>query len=178
MQESGGTLVISLDFELMWGMFDVVSKSNYEANLKGVYTVIPKILEMFSDHEVAATWATVGMLMYKDKNDLLRSMPKEDNLPSYLRSELSAYNHLKNNPTIEEKDTSYFAHTLVQKICSTKDHTYRSSQLSCPPRSGAIRMGRRPCFISAGSQRPSRQRRVRCVSFFMSRVRIEKIWIT
>ena len=57
-----GTLVISLDFELIWGIFDhadIVNKKDYFDN---TLKVIPKILDCFEKNGVKATWATVGML--------------------------------------------------------------------------------------------------------------------
>src|SRR6185437_8811781 len=40
-------LVISLDFELMWGVRDHVSIAQYGANVRGVRNAVPRILDLF-----------------------------------------------------------------------------------------------------------------------------------
>jgi hypothetical protein len=58
-----GALVISLDFELAWGMLGMQSPhGRYRPHLEGVWDVVPGTLELFERHGVHATWATVGML--------------------------------------------------------------------------------------------------------------------
>ena len=54
------TLIISLDFELFWGMQDVVSLEAYKDNILGVRKAIPMMLEMFRNKGIHATWAAVG----------------------------------------------------------------------------------------------------------------------
>ena len=46
-----GKFVISLDFELMWGVRDVKTIANYGNNVAGVHQVIPGLLKMFSEFE-------------------------------------------------------------------------------------------------------------------------------
>ncbi len=57
-----GTLVISLDFELNWGVHDVFTQEQYGENILGAREAIPKILDLFMEYDIHATWATVGML--------------------------------------------------------------------------------------------------------------------
>jgi hypothetical protein len=64
-----GTLVISLDLELYWGMRDVISIDDYQKHLVGVRQAIPAILELFEKYKIHATWATVGFLYYADMID-------------------------------------------------------------------------------------------------------------
>ena len=59
-------LVISLDFELFWGVTDSKTIENYGANVEGVWQSVPGILKLFKEYGIHATWATVGMLMCKD----------------------------------------------------------------------------------------------------------------
>jgi hypothetical protein len=42
-----GIFVISLDFELHWGVWDVTTKEKYGANILGVKEVIPRLLDLF-----------------------------------------------------------------------------------------------------------------------------------
>jgi peptidoglycan/xylan/chitin deacetylase (PgdA/CDA1 family) len=58
----GGRIVVSLDFELRWGVYDVLGDdpSRYRRHLEGVREVVPRLLERFERLGVPATWATVG----------------------------------------------------------------------------------------------------------------------
>ena len=60
----GPSVVISLDFELRWGVLDRVRDdfSAYRANLEGVPEAVERMLDLFDEHEVRATWAIVGGL--------------------------------------------------------------------------------------------------------------------
>jgi peptidoglycan/xylan/chitin deacetylase (PgdA/CDA1 family) len=58
--------VISLDFELFWGVSHSRSIDNYRPNIEGVWRAVPAMLALFKQYGVHATWATVGMLMCKD----------------------------------------------------------------------------------------------------------------
>lgn len=66
-----GSLVISLDFELHWGAaekWDLANKSDYfDVTRKS----IPKVLSLFEKFDVHATWATVGFLFGKNREQLL-----------------------------------------------------------------------------------------------------------
>ena len=61
-----GALVISLDFELHWGVRDKRPVDGpYRENLLGAREAIPQMLDLFEEFGVAATWATVGFLFRK-----------------------------------------------------------------------------------------------------------------
>ena len=76
----GGALVISLDFELHWGVRDSRTLDSYRANLLGVRQAIPAMLELFAARGIHATWATVGILFCRNKKEL------EDTLPTVLEN--------------------------------------------------------------------------------------------
>ncbi|HUD18083.1 MAG TPA: hypothetical protein VMQ59_12505, partial [Acidimicrobiales bacterium] len=58
-----GALVISLDFELHWGMRDHVDRqSPTYADLAGSRRVVEDLAAVFADRGIRATWATVGFL--------------------------------------------------------------------------------------------------------------------
>jgi Kef-type K+ transport system membrane component KefB len=57
-----GTFVISLDFELLWGVRDKRTVTDYGANIRGVRDVVPALLDLFAERDIACTWATVGLL--------------------------------------------------------------------------------------------------------------------
>ena len=58
-----GTLIISLDFELHWGVFQSVNESSpYMQNLLNTPEAISGMLEIFEKRNISATWAIVGLL--------------------------------------------------------------------------------------------------------------------
>ena len=61
-------LVISLDFELHWGVFDAFG-DKYNDNILGARKAIPEILALFKKYNINATWAIVGLLFNESKND-------------------------------------------------------------------------------------------------------------
>ena len=95
MNKNYGTFVISLDFELFWGVIDNKDIAQYQDNLAGVHSAVLKILETFEKYKIHATWATVGFLFFNSKEELVCSFP--DKKPSYIDSSLSPYNFLKLN---------------------------------------------------------------------------------
>lgn len=90
-----GSLVISLDFELLWGVFDLVNPEEKNRYFSNTREIIPEILELFKEYEVHATWATVGMLFNEDWEEWEQNQPFS--LPSYHYSKLSAYEFVKEN---------------------------------------------------------------------------------
>src|SRR5690242_8377651 len=85
-----GALVISLDFELHWGVRDWCGpRSPYRANLLGAREAIPRMLDLFAEYDVAATWATVGFL-FAESGDELKAMSPV-NRPAYRSAKLSPY---------------------------------------------------------------------------------------
>ena len=65
---SKSSFVISLDFELFWGVIKSRSINNYQSNVSNVSDVIPSILNVFHEYEIRATWATVGAILCEDFN--------------------------------------------------------------------------------------------------------------
>ena len=66
----------SLDFELFWGVWDVTSKEKYGANILGVKEVIPRLVNLFSQYNFNVTFATVGFLFCKNRDELLQFLPQ------------------------------------------------------------------------------------------------------
>jgi hypothetical protein len=124
-----GAFVISLDFELMWGVFDKRTIQSYGNNIKGVHKAIPQVLELLSKYNINATWATVGFIFNKDKSSLFENLPVIQ--PQYCNEKFSSYKYMKST-TIgnnETDDPYHFAFTLLEKIKSTPGqeictHTY------------------------------------------------------
>lgn len=125
-----GALVISLDFELLWGVRDhCPSDSPYRANLLGSRRAIPLLLDLFEEFKVAATWATVGALFAESRDELLRFAPAHH--PSYRNGNLGSYSEEIGHS--EEDDPLHFAPSLIDQIrrrplqeigCHTFSHYY------------------------------------------------------
>ncbi|UII24848.1 polysaccharide deacetylase family protein [Fulvivirga maritima] len=117
----GGTLVISLDFELHWGGSEKWtlndSKKQYFENTR---KCIPTLLTLFESSGISVTWATVGFLFFKEKKELLANLPEVE--PTYNDSSISAYNYLKNNwvGDTEEEDPFHFAHSLLDLVKASR----------------------------------------------------------
>ena len=110
---NSGKFVISLDFELFWGMRDHLSLENYGKHILGVWDILPKMIEAFEAHQVRATFATVGFLFAADKKELLAFCPK--NKPEYASPSLSLYNaHFDVIGENEESDRYHFAPSLIK----------------------------------------------------------------
>jgi peptidoglycan/xylan/chitin deacetylase (PgdA/CDA1 family) len=71
-----GALVISLDFELHWGVrHSRAAHGPYRAALLGAREAVPRILSLFEEHGVAATWATVGLLFARTRAEAAALAP-------------------------------------------------------------------------------------------------------
>ena len=115
MDASNGRFVISLDLELLWGVRDVSSIETYGDHLRGVHTVIPKLLALFRKHHIKATFATVGLLFFSTKKELLDNLPEKK--PAYSRPDLSPYTtELELLGESSETDPYHFAPNLVELI--------------------------------------------------------------
>jgi len=68
----GGTLLVSLDFELFWGMLDVCSLDAYQENVLGGRKAIPRLLELFEKYGIHVTWATVGLPLHSSLYSFLK----------------------------------------------------------------------------------------------------------
>lgn len=116
-----GNFVISLDFELMWGVRDVVTIQQYGKNIAGVHTVIPKLLDIFKTNKINATFATVGFLFFETKSALLAAIPQS--LPSYKGSNLSPYNgYLDTIGDNHLNDPYHYAPLLIKAIQQYPQH--------------------------------------------------------
>ncbi len=87
-----GVMCVSLDFELYWGMSDVVTPDAFRENIKTTKEqVIPGILRCFERHGIHATWAAVGGIMAHDTAEYFKYAPSEDMRPTYSDMSVSSY---------------------------------------------------------------------------------------
>lgn len=112
-KSTNGFLVISLDFELIWGVFDNVEPNQKHEYFQNTKNIIPEILSLFKKYEIHATWATVGMLYHKNWEEWEVNKPAQQ--PEYINAELSAYNFVNKTDPNDIKEMC-FAPELIQEI--------------------------------------------------------------
>jgi hypothetical protein len=116
--------VISLDFELFWGVSDSRTVAAYGPNVLGEWQAIPRLLALFRRYGLRVTWATVGMIMCRDYRHWREVRPA--NLPGYVRGGISPYSM---DGLVREHPRMFFARPLVEQILETNGqelatHTY------------------------------------------------------
>lgn len=117
--------VISLDFELHWGVFDTYGE-NYHENILGAREAIPKILALFEKYDINATWATVGLLFNESDKDYRKYKPAAS--PSYEDESLNAFDIVIGKS--EDEDRLHFGHSLIQLILDTPNQELASHSYS------------------------------------------------
>jgi peptidoglycan/xylan/chitin deacetylase (PgdA/CDA1 family) len=115
-QMQTGVFVVSLDFELLWGVRDHQTIEDYGQSILGARTAIPVILELFKQYDIHATWATVGFLFFDKKSDLLSGCPQLK--PAYRKAELSPYHAVQHVGESETVDPYHFGKSLIELIKS------------------------------------------------------------
>jgi peptidoglycan/xylan/chitin deacetylase (PgdA/CDA1 family) len=108
-----GALVISLDFELHWGVRDKCPVDGpYRENLLGARTAIPRMLDLFEEFQIAATWATVGFLFAESRREREQFSPGIR--PNYADPQLDAYAEVTGDD--EVSDPLHYAGSLIRQI--------------------------------------------------------------
>jgi peptidoglycan/xylan/chitin deacetylase (PgdA/CDA1 family) len=111
-----GLFVISLDFELLWGVRDKRTIETYGSNIRSVRQVIPSLLNLFERYNINATFATVGFLFAQNKEQLLSFVPNEK--PKYCVPKYSPYEsgYLSLVGNSELHDIYHYAASLIKMI--------------------------------------------------------------
>lgn len=114
MNPKPGTLIVSLDFELLWGIRDFAGEKKAKSILL-TRQVVPRLLELFQKYDVHVTWATVGFLFFASRSELLAALPKQK--PNYIQRSLSPYENLTNElGENEQVDPLHYAPSLIHQI--------------------------------------------------------------
>lgn len=112
-----GVFTVSLDFELYWGVRDVLTIEQYRTHLLGVRAVVPNLLRIFAEYGIHATWATVGLLSFETRAALIAGAPACR--PHYADPRLSPYESLGEVGADENADPYHFAPSLLRLIAAT-----------------------------------------------------------
>lgn len=107
-----GALVISLDFELHWGVRERPLDGPYRANLLGEAASVRETLALFREFGVSATWAAVGFLLARSRDELRRFSPAVR--PRYRNPVLDPYGQAVGEG--EHDDPFHYAPTLIREI--------------------------------------------------------------
>jgi len=117
--ETKGLFVISLDFELFWGIRDKFSFEEYGANVLGVWEVIPRMLKLFEKYDVHASFATVGAMFSENYEELNQFLPEIK--PNYSDSKLSPYKgYMEDSKNHDPR--YYFGKKLIELIKNDSRH--------------------------------------------------------
>lgn len=108
-------VVLSLDFELRWGVHDVygLDIDAYRANLEAEQEVIPALLKLLVTHGIRATWAAVGAIGCESWDDYFNRAPQA---PKYNNRKFAI------NPRYADMDPEgvlHFAPELMRTILET-----------------------------------------------------------
>jgi peptidoglycan/xylan/chitin deacetylase (PgdA/CDA1 family) len=110
-----GALVISLDFELHWGIRDHVARDDaLYRRLGNARRAVTDMVALFTDRQIRATWATVGFLFASARDELEAHLPRDR--PTYECSELDPY--VETIGIDEDHDPEHLAGSLVDLIAS------------------------------------------------------------
>ena len=120
MKATNGNLIISLDFELFWGVFEVRSLDNFKPNLDKISEIIPRLLSLSDQYKVKLTFATVGFLLAKDKGELLQYSPELK--PTYSNPNISPYRLIDSIGFDESEDPYHYGTSLVNLIQQNNNH--------------------------------------------------------
>jgi len=117
---------ISLDFELFWGVRDVIPLSRYEDRLRTVHVAVPRMLDLFREYGIRATWATVGFVFMESFDELQARRPTL--LPAYRNPAFCPYRY--SDAPVSRERAFHFAPELVQQILETPGQEVASHTLS------------------------------------------------
>jgi peptidoglycan/xylan/chitin deacetylase (PgdA/CDA1 family) len=109
-----GIFTISLDFELHWGVFDKRDRIERETLYHNTLKLVPQMLQLFSEHGVHVTWATVGSMFANDQQEWELMKPAVE--PDYEIAKYSSYNWAKENRLQKEYRWAHFAPEVIARI--------------------------------------------------------------
>lgn len=105
-------VVISLDFELRWGMHDLygLDFNPYRGNLEQVRYVVPALLKLFVEHNTQTTWSAVGALACENWDEYFRRAPPP---PRYKSAALAVKREYAD---LDPDGVLHFAPALIREI--------------------------------------------------------------
>lgn len=117
------SFVLSIDFELFWGLIDIKKINEYSENIKKVNEVIPMILKLLNKYQISCTWATVGSIMLNNYDDWI----------SFIKKNSSGHYFLNNKnklDKIKENQVLFFNPNLIKQILNEEGQEIGSHTFS------------------------------------------------
>jgi hypothetical protein len=109
-----GSFVISLDFELFWGVRHNKTIESYGNNILGAREVIPKMVDLFSNYNVHSTFAIVGLLFCRNKIEINQYKPLL--VPTYKNDILSPFANGYIDSVADSNDPYHSAYEIIQGL--------------------------------------------------------------
>ena len=116
MANKTGSMIISLDFELLWGRLDTQTIESYGKNVLGARVAVERMLFLFEQYEMHATWGIVGYLYYHNMEELGEALPAKQ--PTYTDAKYDPKNSY--DRISQEPKEYYFAPELIERIGKTR----------------------------------------------------------
>lgn len=125
-KSSSKKIIISIDFEMRWGVHDLygLNIEGYKKNLVNSRQAVISTLNMFKERNIRATWATVGALALNDWNEYFSCNPPTPNYSNKKLKILDSYSK------IDPKGLFHFAPDLVKSIVETEGQELGSHSFS------------------------------------------------
>lgn len=119
-------ICISIDFEKLWGLHDVfgLEYNNYYKSILEVDKIVLKILSIFEENKIHATWATVGALAMDSWEEYYSYDPVK---PDYKKNKLIFNDNFKH---INQSKKLFFASELISQIIKTNNQELGSHTFS------------------------------------------------
>ena len=110
-----GYFVISLDYELMWGVRDKKTVDGYGDAILGGKQQLSKTIELLKSYSCSTTVATVGLLFLRDLESIKSQLPEL--VPNYDDDELSPYPFIADGLGANEtKDPFHYGYELTKML--------------------------------------------------------------
>ncbi len=126
--KKSGTLIISLDFELAWGIRDMPDFDKSKKNIQGAISSLKRMLQLFDQYNIKVTLAVVGFLLHKNKKELEISIPTHQ--PSYRDKNLSPYSSYIHQSVTYSQRELHFCPEFIQYINENCKHEIGSHTYS------------------------------------------------
>lgn len=112
-----GALVVSLDFELLWGVLDKPWREAYAPAVRGGRAAVPRLLERFDEFGVRATWAAVGLILCEGRDEASERLKPLGDRPGPEAESLLSY-VLRRTGNGERDDPLHYAPGLARLVAS------------------------------------------------------------
>ena len=124
-----GCLVVSLDFELLWGVLDKDWRDAYRPNVLVGRDAVPRMLELFERRKVRATWACVGLALCSGRDEALSRLGTLSGHRAASGLSLGEY-VARNTGRSAGEDPAHYALSLASVIASAPGQAIGSPTIS------------------------------------------------